>query len=77
MTTEKEKISVDDYIDERFPKGEDKRRGEVLVVNALAQIKAKAEIIKQVIEFIPQARANQWTLLQVQRYFEEKLGELK
>ena len=52
MKTEKEKTDVEDYIDEHFPKGEDKRRGEVLVVNALAQIKGKAEAISNFAEKI-------------------------
>jgi len=50
--TEKEKTDVDDYIDEHFPKGKDKRRGEVLVVNALAQIKGKSETISNFAEKI-------------------------
>ena len=52
MKTKKEKTDVDDYIDEHFPKGKDKRRGEVLVVNALAQIKGKAEAISSFAEKI-------------------------
>lgn len=46
---------LEDYIEEHFPKGKDKRRGEVLVVNALAQIKAKAEAIKIVEEWIEES----------------------
>jgi len=71
MKTEKEKISVDDYIDEHFPKGEDKRRGEILVVNALAQIKGKSEAIKQVLEII-----DNWENKYADEMFEE-VGELK
>ena len=52
MKTKKEKTDVDDYIDKHFPKGEDKRRGEVLVVNALAQIKGKSEAISNFAEKI-------------------------
>ena len=43
----------EDYLDEKFPKGKDKRRGEALVVGALGIIKGRQEEREKIIGIIP------------------------
>ena len=65
----------EDYLDEKFPKGKDKRRGEALVVGALGIIKGRQEREAEIIEIIDRFLQEDGIELIKQIKSKEVLGE--